>query len=96
MANMQVLNILKKEKSILSNKFGIEELALFGSYARGDESPDSDVDLLVSFKEIDFNKLMGAYIYIEKLLGKKVDFIRKGPHVTEQFLNRIKKDIIYV
>jgi predicted nucleotidyltransferase len=96
MPNTQVLHILKQEKNTLKTRFGVEELALFGSYARGDENPDSDVDLLVSFKEIDFNKLMGAYIYIEKLLGKKVDFIRKGPHISDQFLNRIKKDMVYV
>ena len=96
MQNMQVYNVLKKEKQVLANKFGVEELVLFGSYARWDEKPDSDVDLLVSFKEMDFNKLMGAYIYIEKLLGKKVDFIRNGPHITEKFLNAIKKDMVYV
>ncbi len=96
MTNQQVLSILKKEKTNLANRFGIEELALFGSYARGDENPNSDVDLLVSFKSIDFNNLMSAYIYLEKLLQKKVDLIRKGPHITDQFLNRIKKDMVYV
>lgn len=91
-----IIEILKKEKTLLKQKFGVEEIAVFGSYARGDETPESDVDILVKLKEIKFANLAGLYLYLEEKLRKKIDLIRKGPHLSERFLKIISKDIIYV
>ena len=39
---------------------------------------------------------MGLYNYLEKKLNAKIDILRKGPHISERFLNQIRKDLIYV
>ncbi|MCR5645938.1 MAG: nucleotidyltransferase family protein [Bacteroidales bacterium] len=64
---------------------------LFGSYARGEQRPDSDVDILVVFdqetgKGVSLLKHIGIALDLEDLLGKKVDLITDGtllPFVRE-------------
>ena len=56
---------------------------LFGSYARGEQTPDSDVDILVVFDEENGRKVsllrhIGIALGLEYLLGKKVDLITEG------------------
>jgi len=96
MDKQSIIETIKNEKGNLQKQFGVEEIALFGSYARGDEKPNSDVDILVSLKKPSFNLIMGLYSYLEKKLNTKVDVTRKGPHLSPRFLSIIQKDIIYV
>lgn len=70
-----ILSIIHKEIPTLRQRFGVEQIALFGSYAREDASEDSDIDLVVSL-----SKPLGfAFIeladYLEAKLGRKVDLI---------------------
>lgn len=56
---------------------------LFGSYARGEQTPDSDIDILVVFDEENGRKVsllrhIGIALGLEDLLGKKVDLITEG------------------
>jgi uncharacterized protein len=75
----------------LCEKYGIAELAVFGSIARGDERPDSDVDLL--YVRLPGNDLGMSYFALqedlEKLFGRPVDLVPKdGLHraIREQVL----------
>ncbi|MCY4428132.1 MAG: nucleotidyltransferase domain-containing protein [Halieaceae bacterium] len=45
----QALPLLRDHKSVLLQRFGVVDIALFGSFARGEASPDNDVDILVRF-----------------------------------------------
>ena len=56
---------------------------LFGSYARGEQTPESDVDILVVFdqengKRVSLLKHIGIALGLEDLLGKKVDLVTEG------------------
>jgi len=56
------------------SKFGIKSLAIFGSVARDEARPDSDVDILVEFTEpLTLQTYMKLKLYLEKLLERKVD-----------------------
>ena len=59
-------------------EFGIRELALFGSYARGDAGPESDIDFLVEFERVSFDGYMGLKEFLESLFGKRVDLVIKS------------------
>lgn len=96
MNKQEILDTLKAEKPYLSEHFGLEELALFGSYTRNSATENSDVDLLVSLKHPSYSALMGLYIYLESKLNSKIDITRKGAHLSERFMKQINKDIIYV
>jgi uncharacterized protein len=69
---------------------GVSELALFGSYARDEAGPDSDVDFLVEFSEKSFDRYMELKELLENLLGRKVDLVLKSaikPRLRERILN---------
>ncbi|MCX6783641.1 MAG: nucleotidyltransferase family protein [candidate division WWE3 bacterium] len=64
----------------LCRQYGIKYLALFGSYARGEATPESDVDLLIRFKQESVPSYFGLFDIekgFENLLGKKVDLVQK-------------------
>jgi predicted nucleotidyltransferase len=92
----EIINTLQSEKQFLKENYGVVSIGLFGSYAKGLEKPDSDVDFLVEFKEPSYSLLMGLYAYLENKLNSKIEIVRKGPHVSERFLKNIKNDLIYV
>ena len=59
----------------------VKKVWLFGSYSRGEETPSSDVDLLVSFDPsagVTLFTMGGMYMDLCNLLGKKVDLIEEG------------------
>ncbi|MBI5945260.1 MAG: nucleotidyltransferase family protein [Chloroflexi bacterium] len=69
-----VLQILKQNNAELEKKFGVKALLLFGSVARDEATPKSDVDLLVEFnRPVGYFGLFALQDYLEKLLGCHVD-----------------------
>jgi predicted nucleotidyltransferase len=96
MKKNEIINTLQSDKQFLTDNYGVVSIALFGSYAKGLENKDSDVDFIVEFKEPSYSLLMGLYSYLENKLNSKIEIVRKGPHLSERFLNSIKKDLIYV
>src|SRR5258708_10707505 len=65
----------------LCRQYRVRELSLFGSVARGETSPDSDIDMLVEFlpeAEIDLVDYAGLMLKLSHLLGRKVDLVSKS------------------
>ncbi|MBK7642984.1 MAG: nucleotidyltransferase family protein [Planctomycetes bacterium] len=54
---------------------GVRELGLFGSHARGDARPDSDVDLLVEFERKSFDSYVDTKLMLEDAFGTSVDLV---------------------
>jgi uncharacterized protein len=79
----------------LKDKYYVTRIALFGSYARNDAGPDSDIDLLVDLEKVNAYKFFDLCDFLEKELGKKVDIIH-NKHLPERFSARIKNELIYV
>ncbi len=70
----EILNTLRAHKPILSRRFGVTELALFGSFARDQATDASDVDILARFDTPpDWQRYFGAQGYLEDLFGRPVD-----------------------
>lgn len=96
MTDKEILDILRKEKPYLQENFGLLSIGLFGSYGKGTQRPDSDIDVLVEFTEPRFDFLAGLQIYLEGRLGKHVEVIRKRKGLSKRFLRRIEGSIHYV
>ena len=74
MNRQEVLDILRTHKPTLAERFGVTELALFGSFARDQATDKSDIDILVKFDKPATSKTyFGVQFYIEDLLGRPVD-----------------------
>ncbi|MDE0076214.1 MAG: nucleotidyltransferase family protein [Caldilineaceae bacterium] len=71
-----ILDLLREHKPTLAQRFGVIELALFGSAARDRAEKESDVDILVGFDGPATSKrYFGVQFYIEDLLGRPVDLV---------------------
>jgi uncharacterized protein len=67
---------LLTQHQVTLRKMGVESLAIFGSVARDDARPDSDVDLLVELEApVTFDRYMDVKFYLEDLLAKPVDLV---------------------
>jgi predicted nucleotidyltransferase len=76
----QVIAALREHEPELKAA-GVLRLSLFGSTARGDRRPDSDIDLLAAFddsKRISLLDVAGIEIQISEFLGQKVDLVEEG------------------
>jgi len=72
----RALSVLRETKSILAERFGVLDLALFGSFARDSARPDSDVDVLVSFSgPATSARYFGVQFFLEDALGRPVDLV---------------------
>jgi len=95
MTKKQIINYLATHKKEFQQKYEIEQIGLFGSYARDEAKEDSDIDIFVKMKPNLF-KLVGLKQQIEEDLKKKVDVIREHKHIKPFLLKMIQKDIEYV
>jgi uncharacterized protein len=96
MDKAEILSTLKKHKAELQQKYPVSSLALFGSYARGEQTPESDVDLLVEFNGPIGIEIVDLVEYLEKLLKvKKVDLVSKK-FLKPRYKEYIEKDMIHV
>lgn len=95
----ETLNILKKELPYLKSTFGVKRVGLFGSYSKGLQREDSDVDIIIEFEKPIGLKFVELVDYIEGVLGKKVSLLTpegiKSIRV-KKVAEDIEKSIIYV
>jgi len=95
LSHRDILRLLKAEKAFLKNEFGVINIGLFGSYAKGNQRADSDIDLLVELKEPRFEWIAGLQIHLEKKFDKKIELVRKSDNVNRRFTQRIENEVIY-
>jgi len=91
------LTVLTQEKireavQTIAPRYGIDRVYLFGSYARGDATEESDVDFRVVGGNIrSLFDLGGLYVDFEDVLCKRIDFVLSN-NMTEKFYNLIKDE----
>ncbi len=78
MTRDEVLSLLAQHQAELAT-FGLRRLALFGSVARNEAGPDSDIDVLVEFNgDITFKRYAKLYDCLEEILPRPVDLVTEG------------------
>jgi len=91
--NKQEIITLLKENSDQLQKFGVSRIGVFGSFATGQQTLGSDIDLVVEFDvgQKNFRNFMGTASFTENLLGRKVDLLTPqsmspylAPHITKE------------
>jgi len=91
---MNAINILKKEEGLIKQKYGVKRIGIFGSFAREEQRPDSDIDVLVDFKEgaKTFDSFMELKFFLEDLFHRKVDLVTikaLRPQLKESILKEV-------
>ena len=90
-----IIERLRRERTALAS-LGVLEIGLFGSFARGEQTPESDVDLLVEFtpQQHTFDSFMDLSFFLEALPGRKVELLTReslSPHIGEHILAEVEK-----
>jgi predicted nucleotidyltransferase len=86
---------LKAIKPVLKDRFSVERIGYFGSFARGDYREDSDVDIVVSFSGSVGWKFFDLKDYLESLLNRKVDLVTEYL-IRKQWKEAILSQVKYV
>lgn len=90
-----IIDFLKSKKEFLREKYGVASISLFGSYARGDETDESDIDFFVEM-EPDFFKRCELINYLEEQFRRKVDVVRRHRNLRKRFLEELNKEAVNV
>ena len=90
-----IMKSLSARKPQLERKYNVKEIGVFGSYVRGEQKKGSDIDILVEFSKVPGLEFAGLEIELEKLLGEKVDLVRKKT-LKPEIRGYILKEVVYV
>ena len=92
----EIKELIQKHKDELREQYGLKEIGVFGSYVRGAQREDSDLDVLIEFeKPVGFVKFLKLENRLSELLGIKVEIVTKK--ALKPFIGkRILQEVIYV
>jgi predicted nucleotidyltransferase len=90
-----ILSKLKAVKGELATRYRVRSLALFGSYARNEQTSSSDVDILVDVDPAIGLAFIDLADYLEHLLGTHVDLVSSRA-VKPAYREKIEADLMYV
>ena len=92
----QILSMLKVYYLCNKSSLGIEKIGLFGSFARNEGRPDSDIDIIITLAKPDLFLYSTITSQLETVFGRHVDLVSSKSKLPESFRNRLEKEAIYV
>ncbi len=93
-----ILRILKEEKPTLQEKYFIEQVGLFGSYATNSNTINSDIDIVYEMQtghHLGFDEKSRLELHLQSLLNKKIDLVRLK-YMNPAIRVKAEPDIVYV
>jgi predicted nucleotidyltransferase len=95
MTREQILDFLRQHKQEMFDRFGVVKIGLFGSFVRGDEREDSDIDVAIELSTYSADGYFGLLHYLEDSFNRRIDL-----GIESNFKPIIKtyimKEIVYV
>ncbi|BAS57993.1 nucleotidyltransferase family protein [Leptolyngbya boryana CZ1] len=89
----EIRQVLRESKPLLRDQYRVTEVGIFGSYARGEQTETSDVDVLIDYEEAPtLFKLVELRGFLSELMGVKVDVVTKHgmkPRIRERVLSEV-------
>ena len=92
----RILSMLKVYYLCNKDRLGIEKIGLFGSFARGEETLDSDIDIVIALKQPSLFLYAEIAGQLKNVFGRKIDLVSAKAHMTESFKAQLEKEAIYV
>jgi predicted nucleotidyltransferase len=91
----EVLDILRSLKDELRDRYHVERIALFGSYAREEQGEGSDIDVLVEFgADADLFDFVGLSQYLEEKLASRVDVVPEAA-LRPEIRRQVTRDLLF-
>ena len=95
----EVIRLMKEHYNVLLTEYSVSRIGIFGSVVKGTMTEDSDLDIVVEFKEPIGFKFIRFVEYLENLFGRKVDVVTKDGIKNirvKEVARNIERNIIYV
>lgn len=90
-----ILQKLKEIKPLLQQEYNLTEIALFGSYARDEQAPGSDIDIMVKMASPDFSNYSNIYHTLENIFaGTEVQVVSRGA-IKPAYFAYVEPDLLY-
>jgi predicted nucleotidyltransferase len=89
----EVLKLIEQNQATL-RRLGVRRLGLFGSYARGEAMPGSDLDFVVELSEKSFDVYMDTKLFLEDLFQSRVDLVTMSS-IKPRLLQIIQREAVY-
>ena len=90
-----ILQKLREIKPQLQEKYNLTELALFGSYARDEQTIESDIDIMVKMATPDFGNYSKIYHTLENVFpGTEVQVVSRGA-IKPKYFEYVEPDLLY-
>ena len=90
----EIKNLLLRHKEQLRKEYGVKEIGIFGSYIRGEQDKNSDLDILIELeKPIGFVKFIKLENSLSALIGIKVELVTKKalkPYIGQRILQEVR------
>ncbi|MDR0793744.1 MAG: nucleotidyltransferase domain-containing protein [Chitinophagaceae bacterium] len=90
-----IIEKLKEIKPVLHQKYGVTELALFGSYSRDEQSEQSDIDIMFDYEGKMGWKIFDVFYSLDDLFPDKKVQVASKRGIKEKYFNTLKQDLIY-
>ncbi|MBI2434261.1 MAG: nucleotidyltransferase family protein [Candidatus Hydrogenedentes bacterium] len=90
------LDVLRRHKQEFARQYGVTQLGVFGSVARGDATPESDVDVVVQMTEPDLFSMVHMKDTLEESLHRRVDIVRYREEMNAFLKKWIDREAVYV
>jgi len=94
LSKAEIMDLLTAHREELSRRFSVRRIGLFGSHARGDARPASDVDILVEFDQPTFDHYMDLKFHLEDLLHRPVDLVLQDS-LKPRLRPIIEREVVY-
>ena len=98
LTKVQIVGALKKNDDLLK-KYSVKRIGLFGSYARGKQTPASDIDFIVEFDKPTYDNFYGLCVSLERLFKRKVEVLTPDAVDSirvDEVARSIRESVIYV
>jgi hypothetical protein len=90
----EIKDVLQKHKNELREQYGLKEIGIFGSYVRGEQKEESDLDILVELeKPVGFVRFLKLENALSQLVGLPVEIVTKKalkPYIGKRILQEVK------
>lgn len=92
----ELLSVLKGCRQGLAERYGVRDLAVFGSYVKGNQHKRSDIDILVELEKTSktFDNYMELKFYLTRIIGGKVDLVLKDS-IREELKERVFSEAVH-
>lgn len=96
MTKKEILDYLVKHKDKFKQQYSVKKIGIFGSYARDEATPDSDIDIVVDLEKSTMFGLVAIKNDIEDYFQTHVDIVQIRDKMNNLLKKRIEKEAIYV